>query len=91
MILESAKIHASKFRWENSVGTAMASELGYRAGQAPIHQIYDDTYDQGLFVVGKRRNKVFIYKRPSASPDGEIYGWLFESVLADYTIVIFND
>jgi hypothetical protein len=35
MIIESAKINANKFRWENTVGTAMASDLGYRAGQVP--------------------------------------------------------
>jgi hypothetical protein len=27
MIIESAKINANKFRWENTVGTAMASDL----------------------------------------------------------------
>lgn len=91
MILESAKIHASKFSWNNTVGTAMASDLGYRCGQLPIHRIYDDACDQGLFVVGRRENKVFIYKKAMTDHLGDLYGWLFETPEADFSIVIFND
>lgn len=91
MILESAKIQASKFSWNNTVGTAMASDLGYRPGHVPVHQIYDDACDGGWVVVGRRENKIFIYQRALANNEGEIYGWLFETPEADYSLVIFND
>ena len=91
MILESAKIPACKFTWNNTVGTAMASDLGFRAGQVPYRQIYDDACDIGLVLVGRRESKIFLCKRPMANAEGEIYGWLFESADNNFSAVIFND
>jgi hypothetical protein len=91
MIIESAKINANKFRWENTIGSAMASDLGYRAGQAPIHRIHDWSDDQGLYVIGKKENKAFIFSRAMRGRENEILGWLFNSVDYKFSLVIFND
>ena len=91
MIIESAKISASKFKWTNRAGTAFASDLGYRAGQVPVHQIYDDACDGGLYVIGRKENKAFIFSRALVKGNGEVYGWLFNSACNDYSLTIFND
>ena len=93
MIIESAKIDARRFRWQNSVGSAMASDLGYRAGQLPIHQIYvkSNGVDVGLYVIGKKENKAFIFSRTMKDPEGDILGWLFHSADYKFSLTIFND
>jgi hypothetical protein len=91
MIIESAKINANKFRWKNTVGTAMASDLGYRAGQIPVHQIYDDACDEGLVVIGRKENKIFKFSRAMKDGEGDILGWLFQSSDYKFSLSIFND
>jgi len=45
----------------NNVLTADASDLGFKAGQIPGEQLYDDACDFGLKIKSDKTGKVFMF------------------------------
>jgi hypothetical protein len=81
---------ARKFTWNNTIGTAFASDLGYTCGVTPGYAIFE-RMRLGFKVQGKKDTKIFLLKQTTKDRKGDVTGWLYESEDYDYSIFIYND
>jgi hypothetical protein len=85
-------VHAAKhFRWKDTVGTTMASDLGYLAGRIPGGLLNDHNDDIGFMVQGKKSILTFELVREIRDPEQELIGWIYDSNDREYTVCVFND
>ena len=100
-ILHPAPVASSKFTWSKGTQSfiAEASDLGYRAGQSPFGQVYDDAIDEGLTLVSSKypgKEIVFVVDKTDIR-DGDILAWhlipanLAERKTVKFGVTIFND
>ena len=82
---------AKQFNWDrfpNHVrGSAEASSLGLRAGQAPYSRAYTDAYDEGLTLINPIRGTRMDFLLTS---EGE-QGWSFRSLDGNLHLTVWND
>lgn len=81
---------------------AEASSLGFRAGQVPGGQLYDDACDEGITLISHRSgDKTHWYRtQEGLVVAGELQGWIYKPTtetlrkqpqLKDWEVHILND
>jgi hypothetical protein len=82
---------AKKFTWVKNTGVCEASDLGFRAGILPGHQLYDDAGDFGFRVIGKFKEILFLYDGPRCGSEFDCSGWDYTSACKQFSLFIAND
>jgi len=102
MIISTLAHDIRDFTWMGRSGLTDASDLGYRAGELPCAQIFDDACDVGFWVQGTRTRMLFVLSKELRDGEGELTGWKFTScdpkpvapalsVKGKFSITILND
>jgi hypothetical protein len=85
-----------EFTWSHRLGNwhgvADASDLGFKCGQMPYKQVFDDACDVGFEVYSPRTGvtKLFTLVRENTN-DWDLLSWDFISEDNNFTIRIYND
>jgi hypothetical protein len=77
------------------------SDLGYRAGQVPFKQLYDDAVDEGMALYNPRTGSVTYWMVVSeVKEEGDTTMWVLQPIpescrrhpgVQNYTMHIYND
>lgn len=80
---------------------AEASTLGFRAGEVPGGQLYDDACDEGITLISHRSGaRSHWYRTAAVIECGEVISWVYKPApetvrkhpkLADWEVQILND
>lgn len=77
-LLNPCVMDGKKFHWSHmsKVGSAEASDLGYRAGQVPMGQLYDDACDLGI-TLSNVHTTHWYFVDAMYSGDDHVEGWIY--------------
>lgn len=85
-------IGAGEFTWTGKEGCCEASNLGFRAGELPGYQIWNDSADFGFILKSPKTGAemIFTYEKDLRHiSNGDVYGWTYTS--GEFKLTIFND
>lgn len=83
------------YDYKSRAFTAEASEIGWRPGQLPVVQLYDDAADVGIWLRSSRTgvNQPFYLEQTEKDREGGVVAWHFspcdDKLVA--TVTVFND